>query len=100
MLHEKSIKVTTFKRSRSSVSVPLVLISAPNQYQSTMALSTGVAHPWDMDRPAKSRFPSPFFAAPKVLTAAENGHGFRRRQPRRMRQEIYGSCLFTCVNSR
>jgi len=28
-----------------------VLISAPNQYQGTKALSTGVAHPCDMDRP-------------------------------------------------
>src|SRR5713226_9115784 len=40
----------TFKRSRSSASAALVLITARKQYQSTIALSTGVAHPWDMDR--------------------------------------------------
>ena len=36
----------------------------------------------------KSRFHSLFFADPRVLTAAEASRGIRRRQPRRMRQEI------------
>src|SRR6266404_668907 len=37
---------------------------------------------------AKSRLHSPFLADPRVLTAAEASRGIRRRQPRRVRQEI------------
>jgi hypothetical protein len=64
-----------------------------------MALSTGVAHPWDMDcRQVAFSFATP--RGPEGLTGAEGGRGIRRRQLRRMRQEIYESYTFTRVNSR
>jgi hypothetical protein len=64
-----------------------------------MALSIGVAHPWGMDcRPVAFSFATP--RGPEGLTVAENGHGIRRRQPRRMRQEIYERYTFACVSSR
>jgi hypothetical protein len=51
---------------------------------------------------ARSRFHSPVFipCGPEGFTAAEVGRGIRRRQPRRMRREIYESYAFTCVSSR
>jgi CheY-like chemotaxis protein len=43
-----------------------------------MALSTGVAHPWDMDcRQVAFSFATP--SGPEGLTVAENGRGIRRR---------------------
>ena len=89
----------TFKRSRSSSSAALVLISAPKQYQSTIALSAGVAHPWDMDC-RQVAFSFAISRGPEGLMGAENSRGIRRRHPRRMRQEIYESYTFTCVSSR
>src|SRR5713101_717262 len=76
MLHGEIYESHMFKRSRSSSSAALVLISAPNQYQGTMALSTGVAHPWDMDcRQVAFSFATP--RGPEGLTVAENGRGIR-----------------------
>src|SRR4029077_16261386 len=52
-------------------SAALVLISAPNQYQGTMALSIGVAHACDMDRRRVAlSFAIP--RGPESLTGAEN----------------------------
>jgi hypothetical protein len=86
----------SFKRSGSAAPE---LISAPNQYQSTMALSTGVAHPCDMDG---RQVPFSFAIPPGLegLTGVWNSRAIRRRQARWVRQEIYESYTFTCVCSR
>jgi CheY-like chemotaxis protein len=52
-----------------------------------MALSTGVAHPCDMDC-RQVAFSFATLRGPEGLTVAENGRGIWRDQPRRMRQEI------------
>ncbi len=67
-----------------------------------MALSTGVAHPWDMDcRQVAFSFATP--RGPEGLTVAENGRGIRtasRDGCGKESMKIYENYRFTCVSSR
>src|SRR5476651_2849399 len=99
MLHEKSMKVTLSRDRDHLPSAAPVLISAPKRRTNTKAqwrspLQWRILVSWTA---AKLRFHSTFLADPRVLTGEEGSCGIRRRQPRRMRQEIYESYKFTCI---